>query len=216
MTVKAYDVLPYTSFEFAYNATANSDTFWTMSAYFHAELPRLVKSGIMGYFWVIPSEPTEQNTTTMQGRLYGEWLAPKLTLREVQSHLAPIEEYFKSGHLQDKVTISGYGKERKDYTKEFAAVNDPDTAGIPVRLGSRLLDEQALSRPLSEIKNALRKASGDAWPILGHVIAGPGTWEPKGGIAGGSNAVLHAWRKTVMQIGSYQHVKACLPTLTSL
>lgn len=214
MTVKAYDVLPYTSFKFAYNTTANSDTFWTMSAYFHAELPRLVKSGIMGYFWVVPSEPTEQNIT-MQGRLYGEWLAPNLTLRGLQSHLAPIEEHFRSGRLQEKVTISGHGEEHEDYTKEFAAVNDPDTAGITVRLGSRLLDEQALSRPLSEIKNALRTVSGGAWPILGHVVTGPGTWEPKGGIAGGSNAVLPAWRKTVMQMGTYQCVKTCLHTLTS-
>lgn len=212
--MKAYDVLPYASFGFAYNTTANSDTFWKMAAYFHAEIPRLVKSGIMGYFWVIPAEPAEQNNIT-QGRMYGEWLAPNITLRELQSHLAPIEASFKAGHLQDNVSISGHGDTHEDYTKEFASVNDPETAGIPVRLGSRLLDEQALSRPHAEIMIALRKASGEGWPILGHVIAGPGTEEPKGGIAGGSNAVLPAWRKTFMQMGRNKCVKTRLYALTS-
>jgi hypothetical protein len=60
-----------------------------------------------------------------------------------------------------------------------------------------------LSRPLHELKDALREASGDSagLPILGHVIAGPGTWSPKEGIVNGSNAVLPAWRKAVMQMG---------------
>lgn len=202
VTVKAYDVLPYTSFDFAYNTTADSDTFWTMVAYFHHQLPRLVKSGLMGYFWVTPFESSEPNAT-IQGKLYGEWLAPNMTVDQVRQHLAPMEEYFKSADLADAVAISGNGEELPDYTKGFAANNDPDTAGIPVRLGSRLLDEQALSKPISELKVALRKASGGSarWPILGHVIAGPGTWSPRGGIAGGSNAVLPAWRKACMQIG---------------
>ena len=202
VTVKAYDVLPFTSYDFAYNTTADSDTFWTMAAYFHSQIPRLVKSGLMGYFWVTPLESLEPNAT-MQGKLYGEWLAPNVSLDQVRQHLAPIEEYFKSADLGDAIFVSGNGEEFPDYTKGYAAIKDPDTAGIPVRLGSRLLDEQALSKPVSELKTALRKASGGSarWPILGHVIAGPGTASPRGGIAGGSNAVLSAWRKACMQMG---------------
>jgi len=202
VTVKAYEVLPYTSYNFAYNTTADSDTFWTMVAYFHSQIPPLVKSGLMGYFWVTPFEALETNAT-IQGKLYGEWLAPNMSMNQVRQHLAPLEEYIKSADLGDAVFVSGNGEERPDYTKGFAAVNDPDTAGIPVRLGSRLLDEQALSTPISKLKVALRKASSGSarWPILGHVIAGPGTWSPKGGIAGGSDAVLPAWRKACMQMG---------------
>jgi hypothetical protein len=203
VTVKAYDVLPYTSFEFAYNTTANSDTFWTMVAIFHQELPQLVKSGLMGYFYVVPFDATGRNIT-LEGKLYGEWLAPGLTLEQVRRHLAPVEERIAAAHLTDStVSIYGNGNEHPDFTKGFATNNPPDTAGVPVRLGSRLLDEQALSTPLNELRDALRKASADSagLPILGHVIAGPGTWSPKGGVVNGSNAVLPAWRKAVMQMG---------------
>ena len=126
-----------------------------------------------------------------------------MSMDQVRPHLAPLEEYIKSADLEDAVFVSGNGEESSDYTKGYAAINDPDTAGIPVRLGSRLLDETALSKPVSELKVALRNASGGSarWPILGHVIAGPGTTSPRGGIAGGSDAVLPAWRKACMQMG---------------
>lgn len=217
MTVKAYDVLPYTSYDFAYNTTADSDTFWTMVAYFHNEIPRLVKLGLMGYFWVTPFESLEPNAT-MQGKLYGEWLAPNMSMNQVRQHLAPLEEYLRSADLGDAVLVSGNGEEHPDYTKGYATVNDPDTAGIPVRLGSRLLDEQALSTPVSELKVALRNASGGSarWPILGHVIAGPGTALPRGGIAGGSNAVLPAWRKACMQMGKSSTIEFDTHMLTRL
>ena len=207
VTVKAYDVLPYTSYDFAYNTTADSDTFWTMVAYFHSQVPRLVKSGLMGYFWVTPFDSLETNAT-IQGKVYGEWLAPNMSMDQVRQHLAPLEEYIKSADLGDAVFVSGNGEESSDYTKGYAAINDPDTAGIPVRIGSRLLDEKALSKPVSELKVALRRASGGSarWPILGHVIAGPGTTLPRGGIAGGSDAVLPAWRKACMQMGKSQLV----------
>jgi hypothetical protein len=202
VTVKAYGILPYTSFDFAYSTTADSDTYWTMAAYFHNALPQLVKSGLMGYFWVTPFDATELNVT-MQGKLYGEWLAPNMNVDQVRQHLAPLEQQIKTANLSDAITVSGNGEEHPDFTKGFATNNPPDTAGIPVRLGSRLLDEQALTKPVSELEEALRNASGGSarWPILGHVIAGSGTWSPRGGIAGGSNAVLPAWRNAYMQMG---------------
>jgi hypothetical protein len=109
-----------------------------MVAYFNHQLPRLVKSGLMGYFYVTPFDSLEPNAT-MQGKLYGEWLAPNMTLDQVRQHLAPMEEYIKSADLADAVFVSGNGEELPDYTKGFAVNNNPDTAGIPVRLSSRLL-----------------------------------------------------------------------------
>lgn len=200
--MKAYDILPYTEYQYSYNTTSKSDTLWSMAAYFHSELPRLVKFGLMGYFWVIPQEATSQNSS-MQGRLYGEWYAPQLTLHQVQDLLAPMEDHIKAAGWEDPVSISGQGAEHADYMKKYAKDTSPGTAGIPVRLGSRLIDEKALSKPLPVLEKVLRGASADLidWPVLGHVIAGPGTWSPKGGIAGGSNAVLPAWRRACMQIG---------------
>jgi hypothetical protein len=176
-----------------------------MVAYFHNALPQVVKSGLMGYFWVTPYDATEPNAT-MQGKLHGEWFAPNMTVDQVRHHLALVEKHIKSDDPSDAISVSGDGDEHPDYTKGFATHNGPDSAGVPVRLGSRLLDEQALSKPISELKVALRNASGGSahWPILGHVIAGPGTWSPRGGIPGGSNAVLPAWRKACMQMGKHQ------------
>jgi hypothetical protein len=216
VTMKAYGVLPYTEYQYSYNTTARSDTFWSMVAYFHSELPRLVESGLMGYFWVTPLEGTSQNSST-QGRLYGKWFAPELTLHRVQDLLAPMEDHIKASGWEDPVSISGQGAEHADYMKKYAKDTSPGTAGIPVRLGSRLLDEKALSKPLTVLEKALRGASADSvdWPILGHVIAGPGTWSPKGGIAGGSNAVLQTWRRACMQIGECSMIHN-LPVLADI
>lgn len=201
VTMKVYESMPYTEFGFSYNTTSGSDTFWSMVAYFHSQIPQLVESGLMGYFWVTPIDANERNAS-MTGKLYGEWLAPKLTPSRVRELLAPIEEHMKSGKWEDPVFTTSDGEEHPDYIKGFAATNDPDVAGVPVRLGSRLLNEKALSRPLPELADTLRRATDNSagWPILGHVIAGPGTWRPKGGVAGGSNAVLPAWREACMQI----------------
>lgn len=164
VTVKAYDVLPYTSYDFAYNTTADSDTFWTMVASFHSQVPRLVKSGLMGYFWVTPFDSLETNAT-IQGKVYGEWLAPKMSVNQVRQHLAPLEEYIKSADLGDAVFVSGNGEEFPDYTKGYAEINNPDTAGIPVRLGSRLLDEKALSKPISELKSRFAQSERSIWSL---------------------------------------------------
>lgn len=155
----------------------------------------------MGYFWVTPFDATEQDEA-MQGKIYGTWLAPKLSLAEARDILKPLEEYLKEAKWADSVFAFSDGQERPSFISGFATGNTPENAGIPIRLGSRLLDEKALSKPLPELKQALQKANGD-WITLGHVIAGPGTWNPLGGIAGGSNAVLPAWRKACMQIGPW-------------
>lgn len=199
VTVKAYEVLPYTEYMFAYNTTARSNAFWSMAAYIHSEIPQLAKAGLMGYFMILPFDATEQNAS-MQAKFAGEWIAPNLKLSQVQALLEPMEEYIRTAEWGEAVFTAGYGKERPSFANGFAIENPPESVGLPIRLGSRLLDESALSRPLPELKETLRKASGE-WPTLGHVIAGPGTWNPKGGVAGGSNAVFSAWRKACMQIG---------------
>lgn len=178
-----------------------------MVTYFHSQVPQLVKSGLMGYFWVTPLDPSEPDPA-MQGKLYGEWIAPKLSTEQVKDILAPMEEHMKAATWGDPVRTFSAGQEYADFIKGFALQNQAESAGLPIRLGSRLLDEKALSKPLPELKNALRKASGESvgWPMLGHVVAGPGTWEPKGGIAAGSNAVSPAWRKTCMQIGKSSYL----------
>lgn len=200
VTVKAYENLPYTEFSFAYNTTANSDAFWSMVAYFHSEVPRLSKAGLMGYFTFLPVDTTEQNRS-MQAKLEGELLAPNLSLPQVRALLAPMEEHIKTAQWGDPILIGSYGQERPSFSNGFAIENPPESVGLPVRLGSRLLDEKALTKPLPLLKEVLRTASGE-WPTLGHIVAGPGTWSPKGGVAGGSNAVFPAWRKACMQIGT--------------
>lgn len=199
VTVKAYETLPYTELNFSYNTTAKSDTFWSAAAYFHSQIPRMAKSGLMGYFYVTPLDATE-NDESMQGKIYGTWLAPKLNLAAAKEILTPLEHHLNSARWGDPVFAGSIGQEHPSYTKGFAETNQAESAGVEIRLGSRLLDEKALSKPLPELKQALRTANGD-WITLGHVVAGPGTRDPPGGIAGGSNAVLPAWRKACLHQG---------------
>jgi hypothetical protein len=64
--------------------------------------------------------------------------------------------------------------------------------GIPIRLGSRLLDGKSLSKPLDEIKKAPKRAHGLSRGLEIFNAAGKGAREPIGGIPGGSNALLPA------------------------
>ena len=77
----------------------------------------------------------------------------------------------------------------------------PQDAGFSGRLGSRLLDEYALTSDMNKLQKALRTTTPVPWNLLGHLTAGPGTHNPPDGIAGGSDAVGPGWRVAYTHIG---------------
>jgi hypothetical protein len=85
-----------------------------------------------------------------------------------------------------------------DFWDWYTIHNSPLTgAGVDTVLGSRLLDEKALSQNLTALKDALKIVTQ---PALGvNLVAGRGVANAKP--RGGSNSVNPAWRKALVHTG---------------
>lgn len=201
ITVKAYPSVPATAFGYSYNTTADSEAFWNLTAYFHSQIPHLSESGLYGYYFVSPVVATEKNSST-KGKIQGEWVAPYLSSKEVAAMLAPMEQHIRSTNWGDPAYGGSVSSgSTNDFLKFWPTISTQEKAGLSGRLGSRLLGNSSLLGDIHKLKHALRVASGQSIPILGHVVTpAPNTQKPTGGIAGGDDAVLPAWRT------AYTHV----------
>lgn len=200
--MKVYPALPFTIITYTYSTSPNSDAFWSLIAYWASQLPRLSEAGLMGYHYPIPSDPTEKNSS-LAGKLQGEWIGPELTKSEIEALLEPMNKHIRSGELGASVVISNTSTSGSHFSQLLVSEFSAQSAGKPARLGSRLLDGKALSKPLSELKDAFRTAHGKSQGLQIFNIAGKGAREPAGGIPGGSNAVLPAWRRTYAHVGTF-------------
>ncbi|QKX59036.1 uncharacterized protein TRUGW13939_06166 [Talaromyces rugulosus] len=195
VTVKAYPRMPTTAYVFSYNTTANSDTFWSLLAYFHQQLPMLSDSGAMGYYFV---EPTVNSTAV--GMIAGGWFFPEKTTDQAKAIVSPMEKVILSypSWAKDPIVGGGFPEEMDDFTTSFCLAAEPQSVGVDGRLGSWILDKKALSKPLDTLKTQLKKSTPTPWMLLGHLVAGKGVRDAK--IPGGSNAVSPHWRS------AYSHI----------
>jgi hypothetical protein len=78
--------------------------------------------------------------------------------------------------------------------------NGPDFAGVNLMGGSRLLDVEALTANLTALKVGLQGAAGGNTLSI-DFISGKGVWdaEPRGG----SDAILPAWRTSLIHCSEY-------------
>ena len=186
---------------FAYNTTSDSDTFWSMAAYFHSQMPMLTNGGVLGYYSVIPLNSDLKNKS-IQGQVTGEFFAPGNSGKYLESVIAPVNSHIKHGDWGDTVYVRGITNEYHDFAK-YWKTRPPQSAGFSARLGSRLLDEKAMTGDMNKLKSALRKSTPTEWYIIGHLVAGPGAHNPPNGIPGGSNAVGPGWRKAYAHVGTF-------------
>lgn len=204
VTVRAYPVLPVTLYTFAYNTTSNSDTFWSLVAYFHNQLPDLSDNGAMGYYFIFPNNSEVQPPPLDPARLgsiFGVWIVPNKTVEESLKIFAPMEEAIrnKTFNGSDPVFLSNETLSAPDFTKAWM-LNPAGTVGSDVRLGSRLLGRKALKSDPQTAKRLFKQTTTiPQYPILGHLVAGLGVKNVK--IPGGSNSVLPAWRDAYTHIG---------------
>ena len=150
----------------------------------------------MGYYYVTPFVGTEPDAGK-RGQLQVVFLFPKKSPTEAKQLMAPFETAITHSQLKDKVYSGGGAIFAPSFSEDWQQ-NPPEAVGVDVRIGSRLLDKEALTSNKSALNAALRAASPQPWTIIGHVVAGPGPRNVS--IPGGSNAVLPAWRK------AYAHV----------
>ncbi|KAK2759779.1 hypothetical protein FQN54_002513 [Arachnomyces sp. PD_36] len=202
MTVKAFPQLPFVKWNFQLNTTANSDTFWYLTAYFHSQLPYIQEAGGMGYYYILSNVSSLQgqpSNPSADGQLLGTFLFPQHTANEVHQAMNPVLEDIKNSDWStDPIQGGGIPEEYPSYMAEWSQL-DPDAAGISGRLGSWLLDEDGLATDLTTLRKQLQTAA-DGLPLLGHLVSGPAVRDVQ--IPGGGNAILPAWRN------AYTHVVA--------
>ncbi|OCT45356.1 isoamyl alcohol oxidase [Cladophialophora carrionii] len=204
VTVRAYPTFPITMYSFSYNTTANTDTFWSLLAYFHSQLPELSDAGAMGYYYMTPNNSLGQPNPARQGMLAGGWILPNKTVQQTNRIFTPLENTLRNNTLgwDDPVWMMNETLTLPDYTTAWLLISTPQGVGTEVRLGSRLLDRKALKSDPAKVKRLFKQANTNPQSvILGHLIAGQGVKDVKNGIPGGGNAVLPAWRKDV-----YTHI----------
>ena len=73
-----------------------------------------------------------------------------------------------------------------------------DAVGLDGRLGSRLLDENALTSDVGKLRKVLQASTPTGATMMDHVTGGKGVREVKP--AGGGNAVLPAWRYSYVHL----------------
>ncbi|EXJ63321.1 uncharacterized protein A1O5_11642 [Cladophialophora psammophila CBS 110553] len=203
VTIRAYPALPMAVYSFSYNTTANSDTFWSLVAYFHNQLPELSDAGAMGYYFIFPNNNASQSESAYLGSVAGVWLVPNKTVEEARLIFMPMEQTLQNNTFNwtDRIFLQNASVPTLDFTKFWMATVPGGNVGSEVRLGSRLLDRAALKSDPGKLKRLFKQTTPiPQYPILGHVVAGKGVRTVKNGIPGGSNSVLPAWREAYTHI----------------
>lgn len=200
-TLKAYPQLAGVRYDFGLNTTANSDTFWSLSTYFHTHLPAISDAGGMGYpiYFANLSQMIPGNDI---GQVTGTFIFPERTTDQVHAVMDPLVTGLNdSDWAIDPVYGSGNSQEFESHLADWLQRSSSDMdVGTTTRLGSWLLDRDALTGDFEGIRAQLRKASS-SFPILDQIVTGPGVRSVL--VPGGGNAVLPAWRKAIVHIGVY-------------
>ncbi|KIV93292.1 hypothetical protein, variant [Exophiala mesophila] len=203
VTMLAFPSLPVITYEFAYNTTVNSNTYWDLVTYFHTQLPNLSDHGVMGYYWATPdaSAAIGETDPAIQAKVFGAWFLPGDTFEDAHATLEEFEKNLKSKSQdwEDEVRISSLAAPPLDISTLLSLFSG-GTVGSEVRLGSWLLGREALTNDTETLKTALQKTNTIPQDILlGHVVAGNGVKNAT--IVGGSNSVLPAWRNAITHVG---------------
>lgn len=200
VTVKAYPELSLIMHSFALITTANSDTYWSLVAYFHTQIPRISEAGGMGYHYVIPGNALGDPSLTDSYLLAGFWMFPNKTEEHVNKTLLP---FYEAVSKADWAVDPIYPQANNTFVPSVMAYwanGTSETGGSSGRLGSWLVDGPGLNN-FTELKEQFKKAVPTPWNLISHVVAGPGVRDAVKNVPGGSNAVLPAWRKAYTHIG---------------
>ncbi|KAJ9611731.1 hypothetical protein H2200_004915 [Cladophialophora chaetospira] len=199
VTLMLHPKLPGSLTIFSVNTTSDSDTFWSICAYFTSQVPSLSDEGANGYHYFIPYNP--ESPPSQAGTILGGFFFPNKTAGQAISVMDPVLSKINTTDWGDKVSVGNYTLPIPDFTK-FWMTQDPEAVGPSERLGSRLLTRSALSSNQTKLKNALRTASNGTWPLLNHLVAGKGVRNAK--IPGGNNSVCPAWRNAYIHFVTYR------------
>jgi hypothetical protein len=200
VTFKAFPSSPYAT-ALAFLATVpGTEAFWDATANVLAQFPKLNDQGISGYTFISPGYTNPAiNITTPVDAYYGVFNLPLLHPGNSSASLtSAISEVFATAtaayplQFMTSVIPTLY----KDFYSYYVVNNGPLNAGFDVLVGSRLLDEEALTNNLTAVIEAFKTATPHGSSSNVYLVGGKGVWDvvPRGG----SDAVNPAWRKALV------------------
>lgn len=173
--------------------TAASDPrAFDMITYVVSQIPNISRAGISGYPVILNNVP---NFLTGGSDRVIALAASSLMLNTnttaMMSIMQPIFDYVN--RTWPGMVTGGTPAQYPSYLAWYEANYDKSPVGLNKVVGSRLLDEKALTGNLTRLKEALIGYSTGADESAVFMVSGEGVHKAKP--RGGSNAVLPAWRK---------------------
>ena len=196
VTMKAYPSPSILSMSFGIETTATNPNAFDMVAYMLGQFPSLMEAGVSGYPIILKASPSVLgNTTVYTSGMIGKLLMVNSTnITDMATLFEPLFNHINStwpGSFEIGFNITSYPSFYSWYEENY----DGSPVGYENIMGSRLLDEAALSANATATKLAFEQfAGGDL--TTAYIVSGKGVWnaQPRGG----SNAVLPAWRKSIV------------------
>ncbi|KAL8692115.1 MAG: hypothetical protein Q9218_002783 [Villophora microphyllina] len=191
-TLKTHPIpsMSWSHFDIIQNSPTR-EPFWQAMAYYHSQLPHLVKSGLMGYYNISSISPFDHSTPLILGA--GVWIL-NTSLSDFNAIVNPVLDHIQANYPVNITRSARYELSFYDWWKVYSP---PGAVATESQLGSRLMDEKALSLPLNTIVSNLAAAYPDLVLIF-NLVSGPGMWDAKP--AGGMGSMTPAWRKTMVEI----------------
>jgi len=147
--------------------TLNAEKFWEAWSYMAAEFPRLLNSGVQCTANISPANATIPNI--FEGNFHGV----NQTLNETLGLLLPLAEYINATYKPDVESAILSAQQWDSYYDWWILHQDHSTPiGYDIAIGSRILDEQALTSP--NLGRFFSQAVGQGGLTL-NFVAGPGT-----------------------------------------
>jgi hypothetical protein len=195
VTLKAYPTPHVAVLHIQLTMTSATDDIWDMVAYIFTQFPYLSNKTISADPQIAPIPSGNATTLYFIGnfRSISPQGVPYLSaaMQPIFSH---IQSTWPTANINYTTTLY------PTFYSHFLATAFTMGPGYNFRLGSRLLDAPTLTGNLTALTSAVKGyCSGlGCGPLL---LGGKGIWDavPRGG----SDAVLPAWRKTVVHFGTF-------------
>jgi hypothetical protein len=193
-TIKAFHSTPIIGYDLTITSLA-SETFWDGLTYFFSQYPSLSRQGISGYQGIYPKSPNNPAYGTMNGTFILPVHSPANTTESFTAAIGDLILHLNTTYpnaFQFETSVATYAQ-----FYDWWYNPSPGFAGIDIIIGSRLLDEKALTADLSALKAALKVAIPPGGASVNFVAGGKvRDVVPRGG----SNALNPAWRKAVIHM----------------
>lgn len=178
-----------------------------------ASYPSLSNQGISAYTFMAAQLKNASmfNVPIPINGYYGIFMLPLLhPENSTESLKAAIDSVFaeaKKPYADNKTVVfitSVTSKEYGSFYEYFVENNGPEDGGHDQFLGSRLLDDKALTGNRKALEKALRSTS-ESGIVTAHLVGGKGVHDT-GHIPGGGNAVNPAWRKAYLHASEFSYL----------